>query len=286
MNERPDSSAERLWLQRGAIVFAALTALAAFWRPEGAWPLLILSAACLVVANLEKINDDIFASIAGMSISIIRKKAEKAVDQMNDSAQRLASIETTIGQLAHSLDAKTEEMIGNITGGNSSPILIVSPGTNNSLSEVRVGVLGKYSLRDVRVQIVSSLSDVHPFADVRFEITHIPARHVHWLPSTTLGAQQPDSGRLVIFFTAVNGRMFQFLDFRKVDGKWFFATRVLAHGQLMLQQIDEGFGPQPNWAEEIRRIGVVLESETPESLRAKGIEDDFTGWTKPTAGPT
>jgi hypothetical protein len=73
--------------------------------------------------------------------------------------------------------------------------------------------------------------------------------------------------------------MFQFFDLRKVDGSWLFATRILAHGELVYQDIDEGFGPQPDWAAETRRIGVTLANETPESLRAKGIKDDYTGWT-------
>jgi hypothetical protein len=194
--------------------------------------------------------------------------------------QGLGGIETKVQHMLDALDAKTTDLVSHITGGKSSPYLIVSPGADNALSQVRVGVLGNHSLRDVRVRIVDSAFDPQTAIGATFDIGIIPFRHVHRLPASALDVRQSDNGRLIIFFSALNGSMFQFLDFRRADGKWRFATRVLAHGELVHQQIDEGFGSQPDWAVETRRIGVTLEHETPESLRAKGIDDDFTGWTR------
>jgi hypothetical protein len=122
------------------------------------------------------------------------------------------------------------------------------------------------------LRIVDSVFPPNTVAGATCNVGTVPARHVRRLPATALQVRQSDNGRLIIYYSALNGTMFQFFDFRKVDSKWLFATRILAHGLLVHQDIDEGFGPQPNWAVETRRIGVTLENETPESLRAKGIE--------------
>jgi hypothetical protein len=155
----------------------------------------------------------------------------------------LGGIETKVQVMLDDLEAKTNNLTGHITGGESSPYLIVGPGPDNALSQVRVGVIGKHSLRDVRVRIGDSAIDPFAVGGPMFVLDHIPVRHHKALSASALDCRQSDDGRFNIFFDAFNGTMFQFLDFRRVDGAWRFATRVLAHGLLVHQQIDEGFGP-------------------------------------------
>lgn len=239
---------------------------------------MVLSVACVVMANLDKLGD-FTASGAGVAISV--KRAESAVEQMTELTRQMGGLEANFQQLLVSLDVKTMDLVSHITGGKSSPYVVVAPGPDNALNIMGVAVHGDHSLRDVKVRIVDSGDDPLTAAGTKFDIGIIPFGHIHWFPASVRAIPQSDKGRLIVFFSALNGTMYQFLDYKKVDGKWCCATRLLAHGELIFQKIDAGFGPQPSeWAAETRRIKVTLENETPETLRAKGIEDDFAGWTR------
>ncbi len=98
----PTDEQRKARLNIAAIVFAVLTALAAFIRPDGAWPLFALTIACLAVANFDQFGD-ITATVAGVNISL--KKAQLAVEQISD--------------LAAKIDERNKDIVGHITGGES-----------------------------------------------------------------------------------------------------------------------------------------------------------------------
>lgn len=60
---------------------------------------------------------------------------------------------------------------------------------------------------------------------------------------------------------ALNGVMYQFLDYRRIEGQWHFASCVLAHGRALKHMDDPNFGPQPDWESERMRLKIDLEHE-------------------------
>jgi hypothetical protein len=101
--------------------FAILAAFAVFRRPEGAWPLVVLAVVSALAANIDKISG-LRASGAGFDLEWTRR-AEAAVAEMNDVAGRLGNLETSTQNLMTELDAKTKDLAGQITGGESYPLV-------------------------------------------------------------------------------------------------------------------------------------------------------------------
>ena len=231
------------WLYRGAIVFAVLTAGAAFFQPEGAWPLLALAVACAVLAHVDQLGD-ITATVAGMNISL--KRAETAVQQ--------------ISELAVKIDERNRDVIGHITGGESYPYIRVVPKMNTQPSRMIVEVVGEHALREVDIRVLdAALNPMTEGAHVR--IGYIAVGTIKEIAKLFDDARQADNGRLIIFYSALNGVMIQFLDYRNVEGDWRFASCVLAHGKVH-KRIDPNFGPQPSdWDAERVRLGIELKHE-------------------------
>jgi hypothetical protein len=248
------------WLYVAAIAFAALTVIAAFWRPSGAWPLTVLAIACVLAANIDKI-DDLRASGAGFNFQWTRR-AEAAVHEMSEIAGRLGDIETSTQKLLIELEAKTEDLVGHITGGESYPLVRVVPAEDGTLALI-VECKGKYSLRGLSVRLVdASVADPRSAPGTSANVSFIAARTLKQFPGHFFDhVRQSDKGRLDIFFDAFNGVMYQFLDYRKVDGQWHFASCVLAHGRAFKHMDDPDFGPQPDWDAERVRLRIDLEHE-------------------------
>jgi hypothetical protein len=241
----PTDEQRKAWLNIAAAVFAGLTALACFVRPEGAWPLLALTVACAALANFDQIGD-ITATVAGVNFSL--KKARTAVEQISELAARI--------------DERNKDVVGHITGGESFPVARIIPGSDRTKpSTVAVEVVGEHSLREVDVRWINAAYDPKTTAGYNDHIGYIAARTVKLLPGAAFDARPSDDGRLDIFYSALNGIMFQFLDFRKVDEHWRFATCVLAHGRVVRKDRDDGFGPWPDWESERLRLGIELEHE-------------------------
>jgi hypothetical protein len=250
----------KLWLYRGAFAFAVLTAVAAFFRPEGAWPLMLLATACVLVANIDKIGD-LRASGAGFQLELTRK-AETAVAEMGEVAGRLGGLETNMQQLLTEFETKTADLVGHITGGESYPLVKIFPKPGVASALVTVGVIGKYSLRDVSMRLVDATEDEPRNAvGMPVDVGFIAARTSKALDFPVFDkVRRTEEGRIDIFFSVFNGVMYQFLDYRKVAGQWAFASCVLAHGRAF-KYIDPGFGPQPDWEAERVRLQIDLEHE-------------------------
>ena len=249
----------RLYVAAGA--FAVLSALAAFYRPDGAWPLVVLAIASAVAANIDKIGD-LKASGAGFVVEWTRR-AEAAVTEMNDVAGRLGNLETSTQNLLTELEAKTKDLAGQINGGESYPLVKVVRANDGSLGMI-IGCEGKHSLRGLNVLLVdASAADPQatPGHQAKASFSFIAARTLGNLNISFDAVRQADNGRVDIFFNALNGVMYQFLDYRIVDGQWHFASCVLAHGRAFKHMDDPNFGPQPDWDAERVRLGIELEHE-------------------------
>jgi hypothetical protein len=159
----------KAWLYCAAGTLAVLTVFAAFFRPEGAWPLVALSVACIVFANIDKIGD-FKASGAGIEVSLVRK-AETAVDEISQLASRIGDVETRIQALVVDLDDKTTDLAGHITGGESYPCVKIIPGRALLLQ-----VAGKHSLRELNVRLVdAAVADPMSTPGVYFDVPYIAA---------------------------------------------------------------------------------------------------------------
>jgi len=239
--------------------FAVLAAFAAFCRPEGAWPLVALAIASAVAANIDKMRG-LRASGAGVEFEWTMR-AEAAVTDMQEIAAKLATLETGTQKVLAELEDKTKDLAGHINGGESYPLIRVVQADDGSLAMV-VECTGKYSLRGLSVKLVDA-----SVADPRAAPGHLA--RADFLAARTSGnlgipfdaVRQADKGRVDIFFNALNGVMYQFLDYRRDDGEWHFASCVLAHGRAFKHMDYPNFGPQPNWDAERVRLNIELEYE-------------------------
>lgn len=254
----PTDEQRKAGLYVAAGAFAVLAAFAAFCRPEGAWPLIVLAVVSALAANIDKISG-LRASGAGSEVEWT-KRAEAAVTEMNAVAGRLGNLEASTQKLLTELDAKTKDLSDQITGGESYPLVQVMP-VNGRLTLI-IRCEGKYSLRGLDTTIVdSSVADPRNAPATSASSQFIAARTYTVLDIPFKSVRQSDEvGRLIIFHNALNGVMFQFLDYRKVDGQWRFASCVLAHGRVF-KHLDPAFGPQPDWEAERVRLRIELEHE-------------------------
>lgn len=163
----------------------------------------------------------------------------------------LVSVQDQIGSLLKSLEEKTNELINYVTGGGSFCYLELS-GLSNDSNKANIVVVhqGKHSLYAVTGRIV----DLDIFNKIEGNLTFDKLKksqsyknigdlfvgsaycsHDVW----DLGETQ--SRRFNIFWMAKNGRFEQLLRFKKVNGKWFCATRVQRDQEILLEKVDDGF---------------------------------------------
>jgi hypothetical protein len=179
----------------------------------------------------------------------------------------LGGIEAKAQRMLSDLDAKTTNLIGHITGGESSPCLVGKPGPDDRLGTVAIEVLGEHSLRDVQMRIVNLANFGADNLGKTIAVGDVLHGHARVLAGDALfDCRHSDDCRFNIFFTAFNGSTAQLLRLRKVDGQWRVATRVLAHGKVAYEYIDTGFPEQPDWDGETRAAGVTLARYEPKPL--------------------
>ena len=156
------------------------------------------------------------------------------------------------GLLAYQQQAVSERELANLmTGGDSFCSWMVSnpdPVTNTGRSVVRHH--GEYNLYDVRVRIVDleklaklkgddlSLATERA-SDTNISMGNILSSSVLFLNPFTLG--NGDTRSFNIFFFARNGSFNQVLRFKKFDGEWVSATKVLREEKVIYEEVDDGF---------------------------------------------
>jgi hypothetical protein len=147
----------------------------------------------------------------------------------------LGGIESHIKQMLNSLDEKTNDLIGHITGGNSFCFLMGETGPSNKLERLTITNRGKHPLYNVTVRVID-LEDLNqniekirsgamPNTVLDGLVGQLIPRHFTKLKGT-LHLGDGEIRRFNVFFTALNGSFTQLLQFRKVNNSWLWATRV------------------------------------------------------------
>lgn len=161
----------------------------------------------------------------------------------------LSGIQEKIQRMLEDLEAKTTDLAGHITGGDSVCYLIGFPINSDLLGNLALIHHGRHPLYRVKARIVDlELSDQfsgNPTVEniLRTEIHRefgdlIPGHASMVDGAISLGTG--DTRRFNIFFTARNGSFVQLLRFRRVNGAWLSATKV-EKGETRFEKIQEGF---------------------------------------------
>jgi hypothetical protein len=158
----------------------------------------------------------------------------------------LESIRSKIGGLLDEFQTKTQNILGQITGGDSFCYLMIGAGQSPVLATIVHK--GDHPLYDVVARIVD-LEAYHKIdANLTFQIiqkTDIYRTYGTLIPGYckvegewNLG--DGDCRSFNIFWTARNGGFTQRLRLRRVENKWYHAT-VVHRGKVIFEQIQEGF---------------------------------------------
>ncbi len=169
----------------------------------------------------------------------------------------LSSIESNVKQTLAELDAKTADLVGHITGGESVCYLIGTARTSGMLTNIVVVHVGKHPLYEVNARIV----DLEALDQIKDNLTleNISKTEIH----RQFGNLIPGHGSMVqgdislgtgssrnfnIFYTARNGSFTQLLRFRRVNGGWLYATKVFHEDVTLHEEVQEGFPLNANGA--------------------------------------
>jgi hypothetical protein len=169
----------------------------------------------------------------------------------------LSSIERSVKQTLAELDAKTTDLVGHITGGESACFLIGIPLTDGMITQVAVEHVGKHPLYEVNAVIV----DLEVFEQVKGNLPHdnffrseIHRQFGNLIPGHTNLVQENismgtgSSRNFNIFYTARNGSFTQLLRYRRVNGEWLYAIKVYRGDVTMHEHVQEGFPRNENGA--------------------------------------
>ncbi len=166
------------------------------------------------------------------------------------ASQRQASFERNLREKSEEIARLNRELANSVIGGDSFCYLVVSspdPVTNTGL--LVVVHQGEHNLYDVHARIVDlekfdQLKGNLSFATLKQTDTNISignlipsAQVLH--PSFTLG--NGNTRRFNIFFSARNGFFTQLLRFKKIHGKWVYATKVEREDKVIYEKVDDEF---------------------------------------------
>ena len=166
----------------------------------------------------------------------------------------LSSIEASVKQTLVDLEAKTADLVGYITGGDSACYLSGHPEPSGRIGYFNLVHVGRHPLYDVRARIVdleafAQIEDSFTFETMAKTETHrhfgdlIPG-HASMLPEALeLGPVEKRSFN--IFYTARNGGFVQMLRFRKVENSWLVATKVMRGDILVHEHVLASFPRTP-----------------------------------------
>ena len=167
----------------------------------------------------------------------------------------LSDIEASIKRTLSKLDAKTIDLVGHITGGDSA-CYIDGNTENDSFIKLNAAIhIGHHTLYDVNARIVNvllftKLGNVISYADIAKTETNIRLGnlipgHANMIALNIPLGRDHNKYELNIFFSARNGSFTQLLRFRKVENKWLCATRVERESAgdvvTIFEKIDENY---------------------------------------------
>lgn len=197
----------------------------------------------LTIQQIVNVFGPTFFLISWLTGQFFRVKKQTKIENS------FSNVENKMIGLVDKLDEKTEELIGNLTGGDSFPMIQMTSinGDINTGQLIAVNQ-GSYPLYDVTVQVANLTSlrkDSNDFTSAIWnhntfiEIGNInPSQAVHLQKLQLLN--DPDQS-YNLFFIARNGSFIQQLRMRKINGKWLSATRVIKKNDTLYEKIDEHF---------------------------------------------
>ncbi|MDE2807174.1 MAG: hypothetical protein OXN90_02035 [Gemmatimonadota bacterium] len=162
-----------------------------------------------------------------------------------------AVISASGGFWAYQQQASSELKLANLViGGDSFCYLrIYNPDQVTNTGRLMVHHQGEYNLYDVYARIVDlekldklkgNLSfDTLRQADTNISIGNLISSSAQVLHPFTLG--NGDTRRFNIFFSARNGFFNQVLRFKKIQGKWVSATKVMREEKVLYEKVDDEF---------------------------------------------
>lgn len=163
----------------------------------------------------------------------------------------LVSVETRLQGLLNTLEERTSELTGHLTGGDSYCYFQPIIGAEGILNLMAING-GRFRLEEIHARIVdidlmTHLIDTsqHPLAgDQYINIGSLgPSRCTYFQAIKVFNGA--DSVRLNVFFNARNGNSTQSLRFVKVDGNWHSASRITTANGEVIDDIDPAFQGDP-----------------------------------------
>jgi hypothetical protein len=160
------------------------------------------------------------------------------------------TMETRFKELLDKVEAKTEEMIGHISGGNSFPWFQITMINNNNNEGVLMAIHeGLHPLYDVSARIVDmqKLNEVKnnislatlEYTDKNINVGNMIPSHANMIQQWKLESEPEKSYN--IFITARNGSFLQQLRLKKINGVWLSATKTTRDNKLLHEKIDDNF---------------------------------------------
>lgn len=165
--------------------------------------------------------------------------------------QGLTSIEIAINNSIANLETRTNEVINNVTGGDSACYVFGPTPEADRWSGLLIVHVGKYPLYEVTCRITEldifeemlknneSLTE-NDRSEFRFPIGSLAPNMARRAP-IDLPLGPGESRRFNLFFTARNGSTTQLIRCKKINGQWKFATQLMRDSQVLYERIDEGY---------------------------------------------
>jgi hypothetical protein len=191
------------------------------------------------------------AFIAGLVATWFRIRKGHKTDRT------LSTIETNVQRMLSNFDVRITDLVGQVTGGQSSPYLKVDEDRGKGpFFRALATVIGAHSLREVSLKVEC----IAPFyANLgTYEIGTIPFGHARHVTGPTHDLHAYDTYSFKLTFFALNGTTTQLLFYRQTAGSWLLATAVAGHGRIVHSEMDPGYPESPDWAAEMKRVGVEL----------------------------
>lgn len=166
----------------------------------------------------------------------------------------LTSIESKIVTLLDELEAKTNNLLGHLSGGDSfCYILLSSLARNSNIGECIVIHQGTYPLYDITARIVDTdeMRKINQYTTENLQKCEVYRKYGtliagHCLNSEVWNLGEGSSRNFNIFWTARNGGFIQHLKFRRVGDRWFHATKVLRGSSLIHEDIQPDYPRNEN----------------------------------------
>ncbi len=155
----------------------------------------------------------------------------------------LFAIEKNVKKTLVDLEEKTSDLVGLISGGDSACYLYGAPITGN-LFIPHLGHIGKYPIHDVH----ATVAQLEALKELKTNppVANLLACYAGFPLGTVLPFQAVSSGitfdlgtgercSFNVFYAARNGSFTQYLRFRRVNGSWRYATKVM-RGQTVIHE--------------------------------------------------